>query len=65
MYKQILAMEDGFKPVAGKKDPKAAAFKKLNAQSIATVIGGCQQLIQRYPGTQAAQKADALMTEYK
>jgi len=65
MFKQIQAMEEGFKPVAGKKDPKAAAFKKLNAQNIATVVGGCQQLIQRYPGTQAAQKADALMSEYK
>ena len=65
MYKQIQAMEETLKPVAGVKNPKAANFKKLNAQSIATIIGGCQQLIQRYPGTPAAEKADGLMNDYK
>jgi lysophospholipase L1-like esterase len=65
MFKQIQTFEEALKPVAGVKNPKAPAFRKLNADGIATVIGGCQQLIQRFPGTAAAQKAEALMSDYK
>jgi lysophospholipase L1-like esterase len=65
MFKQIKTFEDGLKPVAGKKDPKTPAFRKLNAEGIATIISGCQQLIQRYSGTAAAQKADSLVSDYR
>jgi pimeloyl-ACP methyl ester carboxylesterase len=65
MFRQIQSLEDGFKPVAGKKDRKDASFRKFNAQNITVLVGGCQQLIQRYPGTVAAQKADALINDYK
>jgi hypothetical protein len=65
MFKQLQAFEDAFKPVAGVKNPKAPAFRKLNAQGIETLLSGCQQLIQRYPGTTAAQKTEALMHDYR
>jgi lysophospholipase L1-like esterase len=65
MFKQIKTFEEGLKPVAGKKDPKSAAFRKLNAEGIATITAGCQQLIQRYSGTTAAQKADSLLSDYR
>jgi hypothetical protein len=65
MFRQIQAFEDGFKPVGGVKNPKAPQFRKSNAQGIETLVGGCQQLIQRYPGTAAAQKAEALMNDYR
>jgi pimeloyl-ACP methyl ester carboxylesterase len=64
-FKQIQSIEDGIRAVAGKKDTKDAAFRKSNAQNIAILVQGCQQLIQRYPGTTAAQKADSLLNEYK
>ncbi len=65
MFRKIQALEESFKPVGGSKDPKAPAFRKANAQGIDALLGGCQQLIRRYPGTAAAQKAEALMGEYR
>jgi len=65
MFKQIQAFENSLKPVAGGRNPKAPQFRKVNAQGIETLVGGCQQLIRRYPGTAAAQKAEALMNDYR
>jgi lysophospholipase L1-like esterase len=65
MLKQLQTFEDGFKPVGGVKNPKAPQFRKVNAQGIETLIGGCHQLMQRFPGTAAAQKAEALMNDYR
>jgi hypothetical protein len=65
MFRQLQAFEEALKPVGGVKDPKAPAFRKVNAQGIESLIGGCQQLIRRYPGTAAAQKAEALMNDYR
>ena len=60
MFRQIKAIEDTFKPAPkNKKDLKA----KPNAQGIETLINGCQQLLRRYPGTGAAQKAESLMND--
>ena len=63
MFNKIKAIEETFKPAAkNKKDPKSV---KANAQGIETLVASCQQLIRRYPGTAAAQKAEALMNDYR
>jgi lysophospholipase L1-like esterase len=64
-FKQLQAFEEAFKPVGGVKDPKSPQFRKANAPGIDSLIAGCQQLIRRFPGTGAAQKAEALMNDYK
>jgi len=65
MFKQVQTICDGMRAVAGSKDPKNDAFRRTNAGAIGQVVGGCQAIIQRYPGTSAAGKADELMGEYK
>ncbi|HEY3324941.1 MAG TPA: GDSL-type esterase/lipase family protein [Planctomycetota bacterium] len=67
VLKKLQAFEQGFKAAGKDRDrsPKSPQFRKVNAQGIETLIAGCQQLIQRYPGTAAAQKAEALMNDYK
>ena len=65
MFRQLQAFEEAFRPAGGVRNPKAPQFRKLNAQGIEALIGGCQQLIQRYPGTAAAKKAEALMNDYR
>ncbi|MCY3019574.1 MAG: GDSL-type esterase/lipase family protein [Planctomycetota bacterium] len=67
MLKKLQAFEQGFKAAGRDRDrsPKSPQFRKVNAQGIETLIAGCQQLIQRYPGTVAAQKAEALMNDYR
>ena len=67
MFRQLQTFEEGFKRVTGGKAPKDkdTQFRKNNAQGIETLVSGCQQLIHRYPGTVAAQKAEALMNDYK
>jgi TolA-binding protein len=34
-------------------------------QNIESLIVGCQQVIKRFPGTNAAQKAEAMMNAYR
>jgi len=65
MYKQIETMVDKLKPVRGAKDYKDEAFRKPNMVAIQGIVGGCQSLTQRYPGTAAASKAESLMSEFK
>jgi hypothetical protein len=65
MFKQIETMNDGLKPVQGSKNPKDPNFKKINAAGIAGVVGGCQTLVQRFPDTGAAKKAQELMDQYR
>ena len=65
MYKQIEAMVDKLKPVRGAKDYKDEAFRKPNMAAIQGIVGGCQSLTQRYPGTGAAAKAESLMNDFK
>lgn len=65
LYKQLQTICDGMRAIAGVKDPKNDAFRRTNANAIGQVVGGCQIIIQRYPGTIAAGKADELMGEYK
>jgi len=65
MYKQLETICSGMRAVAGSKDPKNDAFRRTNAQAIAQIVGGCQTIIQRCPGTIAAGKAQELMGEYK
>ena len=65
MWKQIDTMNDSLKPVRGVKNPKDEAFRKTNGAGIQAIVGGCQALAQRFPGTAAAKKADELMNTYR
>jgi lysophospholipase L1-like esterase len=65
MLKKLQAFEEGFKAAGKDRSPKSPQFRKLNAQGIEALIGGCQQLLKRYPGTAAAQKAESLMSDYR
>jgi len=65
MWKQIEAASDKLKPVRGSTDPADEAFRKANMPVIQGMMGGCQALNQRFPGTAAAQKATDLMGQYR
>ncbi|MCK6470228.1 MAG: hypothetical protein L6R28_00660 [Planctomycetes bacterium] len=65
MWTRIEAMNEKLVPVAGKKDPKSDAFKKKNMPAIQQMMGGCQMIVKTYPGTKAAESAQALMDSYK
>ena len=65
MWKKVELFNNQMKAFQGQRDPKNDGFRKINAQTIQILIGGCQQLIQRYPGTAAAEHADELMSAYK
>jgi len=65
MFKTLADMEEKLKPFQGSKNPKADGFKKLNQQALVGLVGGCQTLIQRYPETGAAKKAQEMMEQYK
>ena len=65
MYNQLQTLCDGMKAVQGITSPKAEAYRRVNAQAIQAVVAGCQQLVQRYPGTKAATKAGEMMDEYR
>jgi lysophospholipase L1-like esterase len=65
MFKKLQNFEQGFKPAGRDRSPQSPQFRKVNAQGIEGLMGGCQQLIKRYPGTLAAQKAEALMNDYR
>jgi len=64
MLKQVIAMEEGMKPFKNAHDPKDENYRRLNKATIQSVIGGCQTIIQRYPGTAAAAKAEEVMKKY-
>lgn len=63
--KQLDSMVNQLKPVRGSKDPKDEAFRKVNASAIQSIVAGCQGIVQRYPGTEASQKAEELMGQYR
>ena len=65
MYKQLEAMVDQLKPFMGEKNFKAEGFRKVNMNSLVGIVGGCQTIVQRYPGTVAADKATELMNQFK
>jgi hypothetical protein len=64
-YLQLEAVYTAMKPFQGAKNPKADGFQKLNAQAIASLVGGCQTLVKRCPDTIAAKKATELMEQFK
>ena len=65
IWARIEQMNEGLKPVMGRKNPKNSNFRKRNMAAIKNIIGGCQMLVQRYAGTQAAAQAKALMDQYR
>jgi len=65
MWVQVEKMRDGLKPAGQSRSPQSEAFRKMNLQAIQGMLASCQQIIQRYPGTAAAVKAQALVDEYK
>jgi beta-glucosidase len=65
MFKKLQVFEQGFKPAGRDRSPQSPQFRKVNAPGIEGLIGGCQQVIKRYPGTLAAQKAETLMNAYR
>lgn len=65
MWKQLEKLEEGLKPFMGAKNPKADGFRKLNMGAIQSLVGGCQTLLQRYPDTAAAKKAQTMLDPYK
>ena len=65
MWQRIVAFQDQLKPIAGNKDPKNEAFRKANIQGIQILMGGVASLMQQFPDTVAAKKADQLAAEYR
>ena len=63
--KRLHAFEQGFKAAGGDRSRKSPPFRKANAYGIAELLTGCQTLIKRYPGTSAAEKAEALLNDYR
>jgi hypothetical protein len=53
------------KPFQNVREPKASGFKTLNAATIQAVLGQCQALAKRYPGTNAAKKAEDIIERYR
>ena len=64
MWKQIEALNDKLKPVRGSKTPSDEAFRKANTAEIQGMLSGCHTLVQRYPGTTAAKKAQETIDQY-
>lgn len=65
VFKNIEAATGKLRPFQGSKNPKADGFRKLNAVAIQQIVAGCQGIAQRYPGTQAAGKAEELINDYR
>jgi hypothetical protein len=65
MWKKVELFNNQMKAFQGQRDPKNEGFRKINAQTITILLGGCQQLIQRYPNTAAAAHAEELASEYR
>ena len=65
MYTQLQKLCDGMRPVQGNSDPKSESYRRVNAQTIQSLIAGCQTIVQRFPGTKAAARAEELMGEYR
>jgi thiol-disulfide isomerase/thioredoxin len=65
LYAQLQTLCDSMKSVQGVSDPKSESYRRVNAQTIQSLLAGCQTLVQRYPGTKAAVQAEQLMGEYR
>ena len=65
VWKQIEGSIDKLKPVGGEKNPKSDAFRRTNQMALQQILGGCQMLVQRYPGTASAAKAEEALAAYK
>lgn len=65
MWKKVELFNNQMKAFQGQRDPKNEGFRKLNAQTITILLGGCKQLMDRYPNTAAAAHADELASEYR
>jgi hypothetical protein len=65
MLEQIVAAEATMKPFQNVRDPKAGGFRTLNAPTIQAVLSQCQALAKRYPGTNAAKKAEDIIERYR
>jgi alpha-galactosidase len=65
MLNQLMVFEGGMKLYRNARDPKSDGFKRLNAAAIQGLMSGCQTIIQRYPGTNGARKAEELMGRYR
>lgn len=65
MWKVIVSLNEKLKPVRGSRDPNDEAFKKANIPAIQSLILGCGTIIQRVPGTKAAERAKTLIEDYK
>ena len=65
MWKQLDGLVAKLKPYQGDRDPQSSGFRKANAVSIQSILSGCQTLLQRYPGTAGAKKAQELMELYR
>jgi hypothetical protein len=65
MLEKILALEATLKQVPNANDLKSDAFRRLNAATLPGVVGGCQTLVKRYPETNAARKATAILDKYR
>lgn len=65
VFAQIEKAYDGLRPFMGEKNPKADGFRKQNAGAIQGIVGGCQMIVQRYPDTNIAKKAQEMMDQFK
>lgn len=65
VFVQIQKSYEGLKPFMGEKNPKADGFRKMNMAAIQQIVGGCQMIVQRYPDTQTAKKAQEMMDQFK
>ena len=65
MWKVIISLNEKLKPVRGSRDPKDEAFKKANIPAIQSLILGCGTIVQRVPGTKAAERAKTLVEDYQ
>ncbi|MCW8133382.1 MAG: hypothetical protein KIS92_23770 [Planctomycetota bacterium] len=65
VFAQIEKAYDGLKPFLGEKNPKADGFVKLNQAAINNIVAGCQMIVQRYPETNVAKKAQEMMNQFK
>lgn len=65
MWMQVEKAYEGLKPFMGAKDPKADGFRKVNQAAIQGIIGSCMAIVQRYPETATAKKAQELMDQFK
>lgn len=63
-WKIVENLNDKLKAIKGVKDPKDPAFVKLNMDQLIVLVGGCRMIIQKCPGTKAAERAEAYIADY-